>query len=488
MYINKLSNSKSTGFDKVSAHMLKFSCDYISPHLTALINLIIKSGKYPKMWNEAKIIPIYKGKGSKSEPLSYRPISLLSVISKACEMHLHKNLYDYFESNNLLNERQFGFRKLKSTTDALLNIQKCIFDARNNKEYVCVYALDGFKAFDSVNHNILLSKLSSYGLQHNAIKLIDSYLANRKQAIMYENKISSVQDVRIGVPQGSVISSLLFLIFINDIFNLDIKGEISLYADDITVIFKHKSAAILDNIVIEGINKVLNWFTTNRIIVNKSKSNYMMIGFRDDKHITNEMGMLQSKSIQILGIEMDNKLSIKQHIEKIENKLRKVTGILRRLNNILTTNIRILLYKTLFRPIFLYASQVWSFTYQTHLNGIENMNKRFLKLLSSQSFINFKSHKILEFNKLLMFYNVCYIHKFINSQKFFKYNFFKYKTQTRISRTNYVCKLEIPFCTVNYTQNSIFYKGCKQWNDLNDNIRLIVNFNSFKSNLLNYLL
>jgi len=165
--------------------MIKLSYNFILPHLIALINLIISTAVFPQIWKQSKIIPIYKGSGNKQDFNNFRPIALLSVISKIFERHLFNTIYEYLIRNKLLSDYQFGFKPKHSTTDALLAIQKAIIDARNRIEYVCVVVLDLRKAFDIIRHIILIFKLTKYGFSRITIKLIESYLGNRKQAIYH---------------------------------------------------------------------------------------------------------------------------------------------------------------------------------------------------------------------------------------------------------------------------------------------------------------
>ena len=232
--INNLEQNKSPGQDEFTSKFLKISANMIVPTLCEIFNLSIKTGEYPDPLKIAKVIPIFK-KGDPSLASNYRPISVLSCINKIFEKILFKRLYNFLEKYNILYEFQFGFRQGHSTEHALVEIVDKIKHAIDNNELTCGLFLDLSKAFDTVNHNILLQKLEHYGIRGTALNLFKSYLSNRKQYVQIDKCKSKTLPITCGVPQGSVLGPLFFILFINDLPNCCPEGKIRLFVDDTTL-------------------------------------------------------------------------------------------------------------------------------------------------------------------------------------------------------------------------------------------------------------
>ena len=261
--INKLKQNKSPGQDEFTAKFLKISSNMIAPILCEIFNLSIKTGEYPDPLKIAKVIPIFK-KGDPSLASNYRPISVLSCINKIYEKILFIRLYNFLEKYNILYEFQFGFRQGHSTEHALVEIIDKIKQAIDNNELTCGLFLDLSKAFDTVNHEILLYKLDHYGIRGPALKLIKNYLTNRKQFVKIGKNKSELRPISCGVPQGSVLGPLLFILYINDLHKACSTGNIRIFADDTNVFFKCKDIKEITRIGSLLMIQLHLWFKSNK--------------------------------------------------------------------------------------------------------------------------------------------------------------------------------------------------------------------------------
>ena len=273
--IKGIKTSRSNGHDGISSELLKLISKIdIADSITLIINQSLKSGIFPNQLKIAKVTPIYK-KDDKKIITNYRPISVLPVVSKVFETVIHEQLSDYFLSNNLFSAQQYGFRKNSSTELAALElIDRLLVQLKNHKIPINFY-IDLAKAFDSLNHDILLDKLSYYGVNGTAKTLLKSYLSDRKQYVKIDEVKSSIQSIKTGVPQGSIVGPLLFNIFINDIIKSSKKFNFILYADDTTLNstvdnFGNTTDEIQSSIISE-LQTICKWLDLNKLCLNVNK-------------------------------------------------------------------------------------------------------------------------------------------------------------------------------------------------------------------------
>ncbi len=268
--INKLSQNKAPGIDNIPSGIIKLTTDFITTPLTHIFNTSFDSATVPDSLKTAKVIPVYKT-NKKHSPGNYRPISLLSIFNKLLEKLMYKRLFAFLNQFNILEKYQFGFRRGYSTTMAVTEIIENIRNEIDKGNSVLSVYLDLSKAFDMVDHNILLEKLEYYGIRGHVKKWFCSYLNNRKLKTYVNSKLSNSENINIGVPQGSVLGPLLFLLYVNDIPSCVKEGSIRLFADDTNVFFSHKSINILKEIAERDMVNLHNWFIANRLLLSLNK-------------------------------------------------------------------------------------------------------------------------------------------------------------------------------------------------------------------------
>jgi hypothetical protein len=332
--INGLRNTNSTGFDGISTYIVKKVSHIISPLLSHIVNLCIICGRFPEKLKLTIIKPLHK-KHSKEDMNNYRPIALIPIFSKIIEKYIYNSVSGYFEHNNLFVNEQKGFRKNMTINMAIFDLVETVLKNMDKRIPVSALYMDMSKAFDYVDHRILLEKLYRYGIRGNIHSLLQSYLSNRRQTtqiskICFKTKTeqiysSDLREIRYGVPQGSVLGPLLFLIYINDMPNI-IDHPMVLFADDSTIIFSGKNLLSYEDDINKTLNTIIKWLTKNNLKINLSKTKLMTFQQRTNyvPNLTIAYKGLKIENTDItkfLGLNVDDKLTWKYQIDSISKKL-----------------------------------------------------------------------------------------------------------------------------------------------------------------------
>ena len=412
--LSKLTATHSCGHDNISSTVLKYISKEISECITLIVNQSIVTGIYPDKLKVAKVVPIFK-KEDKLQLKNYRPISVLPVISKIFENVMLTQLVEYFTTNNLLSSQQYGFRSNRSTDLAALELMdRNIKNMNDNLWPVNIY-LDFSKAFDSLNHIILLSKLKFYGIQQDALCLLKSYLTNRSQYVQLDNVKSSHHTVLCGIPQGSVLGPLIFNIFINDIIKASSKFDFILYADDTTLVSTLENFGTLNNVAeLENainceISKISSWLVSNMLVLNVAKSKLMLF-FKSPKRppkltlTINGDIIEQVEEFNFLGITVDQNVNWDAHITKISIKLARVIGILHKLKRTFPQHILRTIYNSLIHPHFVYGLYLWGLK----CRRIKVLQKKAVRILAFKPYVSHSTpiFKILQILKIEDLYTI----------------------------------------------------------------------------------
>ena len=312
--------------------------------LSHLLNLSIQSGEYPKMLKKAKVTPIFK-KGNKSDPNNYRPISVLPVISSIFERHISNCVTKFMDTHNLIYHNQSGFRKNHSCQTALTKLFDHWLAQMNENNTVGVVLLDLTKAFDLVSHKILLQKLRSYKFDNRSLAWFNSYLSDRTQQVHISGKLSTERDIKAGVPQGSVLGPLLFILFINDLpLHIDF-CELDLYADDATMTASSSSLSTLLNFMRSDLHNFLNWCVNNDMTLNQAKTIAMFLSSKQNINrilsdppniVLNGEPIRISQQEKLLGINIGSSLSWHSQIDKALKKCNTLLFLLGRIKQYLS--------------------------------------------------------------------------------------------------------------------------------------------------------
>ena len=397
--ISDLSDKNSCGVDDISSKLLKTISPVIAAPLAHIINQSLCTGIFPDRLKIAKVIPLYK----KDDPHmvdNYRPISLLPVLSKVFERAAFNQLYDYMQRNKLLYANQYGFRKLHSTELASVElVDRIRLDIDSGKIPLSVF-LDLSKAFDTLDHSILLQKIKFYGVSGTSLQWFTSYLVNRQQLVDVAGTHSTLINLTTGVPQGSILGPLLFIIHMNDIYEASKSFHAILYADDTSLYSslgsfnvnltgnnsdKHTLSIKINN---ELIN-IQEWLNINKLSLNVNKTKYMIFHnyHRDIKSCIpdvriNNQSIERVSEFNFLGLTIDEHLNWNAHIQKISNKIAKSIGIINRLKRYLPLSILRTLYNALVLPHFQFSILNWGFK----ANKIVRLQKRAIRVITNSKY------------------------------------------------------------------------------------------------------
>jgi exonuclease III len=493
-----LSSNKATGVDKISCKIIKIASSAISDSLTHIFNQAITLSSFPDEWKTARVIPLYKN-GQRNVAGNYRPISVLPAISKVMEKILYDQLYNYLSNFRLLSDSQFGFRKFHSTATALLDCTNDWYMNLDRKMFNLVVLIDLKKAFDTVDHQILLRKLELYGVKGQALSFLNSYLSNRSQKCQINGSLSSEKMIRCGVPQGSILGPLFFLLYINDLPQCLSKTKPRLFADDTNLTASGDSITRLEAAVNSDLENLRKWLIANKLSLNVAKTEFMLIGSKQMiKSISNWQPNVEIENKQIkqvhecktLGVTVDQHLSWKSNTENICKKITSGISALRRLKDFVDRQTLLSVYNAIVRPYFDYCCEVWDVFSETQSKRLQKLQNRSARIIMNMS--NDTDHsvalqalgwKTLKTERKKAKAKMMY--KLLNSKGPQSLtDLFTYKGErTSYNLRNISSNLCLPQPRTNNLKKSLLYDGSFLWNSIPKEIRESKSLSSFKTKI-----
>jgi hypothetical protein len=486
--IDSLKSKSSQGIDKVSSKLLKSVKAELARPLKNIFNQSVQSGVFPDLLKIAKVVPVFK-KQDNFKLENYRPISILPSVSKVFEKIMHSQIYEHFTNLRLFYISQYGFREKHSTDLAVLELVERLIDAMDQNHIPINIFLDLSKAFDTLDHKILLYKLRHYGFRNNAHSLLNSYLTNRFQYVDFGGEISQQMPLTVGVPQGSILGPLLFIIYINDLVNATSSFRPIIYADDTTLVATLNSFQNNRDMEINReLSKINDWLKLNKLSLNYSKTKAMVfhtmqrtVNYPDLYFENHKIEFVES--FNLLGIILDKHLKWNSHTESISKKLAKTCGIIGKLKHTIPKSALRHIYNSLVLSYINYGLFIWGHRGKK----IIKLQKKVVRNLTRSNYNAhtsglFKSLKLLKYSDLCVLHDLKFCYRAENGllPEYFLTLVQDLKNSNRLNRvTRQQFQLRIPRIRHEFARQGIKYRYPKIMNNIDRNIKDKISTHSY---------
>ena len=484
-YVSSLNHTKAT-FDEIPLFLLKEATPYLVKPLTHIVNLSLQTGTVPSMCKKARVTPVHKA-GAMDDPNNFRPISILPFIGKLIEYFVCQQLTNYMEDNRLFTRHQYGFRKNHSTTYLMFDLLDEIYQSKSKLYKPGIIFLDIKKAFDTVNHEILLKKLSYYGIGGTVLTWFKNFLADRRQCTRINGKVSLFLGIFSGVPQGSILGPLLFSIYINDIIYACNLSKPYLFADDGALFFEQTCRDTFLNMKIELIT-IFKWLSVNKLSLNSEKTIFLLFDSADiidEINVSISLTSLTIKECKVnkyLGLQLDSKLNFKAHVDYVIKKITKRIGAMYRSKSLLPIKYRKMFANALMLPQFDYLDTIYCRASKTKLAELDIIYKKIAKVAldvpQTESSLNvYKEMKWLPLHLRRQLHLSNYMFRIIHDDC--PTNFMnKFSYVSGGSRNGEYCNLYI---NKSASHKNFQYLGAKSWNNLPADLRNLTDVDSFNT-------
>lgn len=487
LLISKIDISKSSKIYNISSRYFKDCLICSIDKVCLLFNRILTDAKFPAQWKEANIIPIFK-KGNRKLVKNYRPISLLPIIGKLMEKLIHSRIYHFLNGAKFFSPYQGGFRPEMGTTDSISNMLSYIYNQLNNNTVTATIFFDLSKAFDSIDQNILLQKLESAGISGNCLRLLKDYLSNRTQTCTVNNITLSSKPMYYGVPQGSTLGPLLFIIFINDLATQISNVKLSLYADDTAFYLGGTDKSHIINELNIAANAFDKWCSYNRLTLNYDKTKSMLFTpSQNNKHTLGFPDLeIDNKPIdrvtefKYLGTILDQNLNFESHIKMIRQNVVARMHILKKVRWALTPKDALTLFKSSILPYFDQGDVFYSCANKSTLHNLQTLQNKILRTIFTKKHWEGTHHAHVK-NKLLYLNQrrKASLQKYVHSLSYVVTNL-KTPISRNLRSTGKVLLKTVRAKTKKY-ERLFVHQSALLWNDLSEDMKSIRNFKLFKT-------
>ena len=495
------SSSDAIGMD---SKLLCISARVLAPILASFFNASLESSVIPNDWKIARVTPVYKGKGDRMDKSNYRPISVLSHIAKILEREVQSRLLTYLVENEYIALDQSAYRPYHGTHTSLQRVINDWLDVVSDDMYIGVCLLDISKCFDTIDHGILCKKLQYYGIIDHEYAFFKSYLSNRSQFVSCNKMISSVSDITLGVPQGSVLGPILFLLYVNDVSQHVYLGKANIYADDTLIYYTGSTIKEIENVLQKCLDSVFEWYQGNRLVINPKKCVSMLVSGPNNQ--LNESlsvslhgnQISQASSTTYLGLEISESLRWDDHVNKLCSQLSFKISKLARIRAFTPRQTLRQIYFSGIQTTIDYAITVWGYTTLENVHRIQRLQNFAGRILANDfDYVNhrgvdiLKNMKIMNISQRIAYLSLILMFKCIHSlapDYLCNEIVMAIEISERQTRFNDANNVYLPFTRKEFVKNSFLHKAGSMWNNLPNDFKNISSLSSFKLHLRNYVL